>query len=409
VNSSKKIAVIGGGAAGFFAAINCAAHYPQHQITIYEKSSKLLSKVSVSGGGRCNVTHACFDNKILSTNYPRGQKQLLSAFSRFSTNDTVKWFESRGVMLKTEKDGRLFPVSDDSQTIIDCFLHEANKLQVQVKVKSAVTGISKASDGKINLSFMDDQTLAVDAVLIASGGSPYEQGFNWLKDLGHEIIPPVPSLFTFNIPDNPVKRLMGVSVDHAKVKIIGTNLSEDGPVLITHWGMSGPAILKLSSRAARILAEKNYRFTIRLTWLPELQEDELREQLNELKRSSRKLIRVQSPFVLPKRLWEYFLQKIKISDELQWANLSKEQLVQLIRVLLYDEYVVSGKTTFKEEFVTCGGLALNEVDFKTMESKKVKGIYFAGEILDIDALTGGFNFQAAWTTGFIAGMAMGSM
>ena len=406
--TQKHIAIIGGGAAGFFAAVNCAKMYPQHEITIFEKGNKLLSKVRVSGGGRCNVTHACFDIQLLAKNYPRGEKQLKSAFSRFMTTDTIKWFEERGVLLKIEDDGRMFPVSDSSQTIIDCMMHEADLHHVNIEMSSDVLRIEKKENGKIELTFRYEERHLFDAVLIATGGSANESGFDWLKEIGHEIVTPVPSLFTFNMPKNPVTQLMGVAVEYAKIKILQTKFSNEGPLLITHWGMSGPAILKLSAQAARVLAEKNYKFVIQVCWLKEIKEESLRDQLQQLKKEQPvKMITNSNVFNLPKRLWFFLLNKAGISENLQWAQLSKENLNKLLNVLLYDEYVVSGKTTFKEEFVTCGGVSLNDVDFKTMESKKMKGLYFAGEVLDIDAVTGGFNFQAAWSTGYVAGSAMG--
>jgi predicted Rossmann fold flavoprotein len=407
-DSGKKIAIIGAGAAGFFAAINCAEKYPQHEITIFEKTNKLLSKVRVSGGGRCNVTHACFDVNVLVKNYPRGEKQLKSVFSRFMTTDTINWFESRRVKLKTEPDGRMFPVTDSSQTIIDCLLNEASRHHVKIETGSDVLRIEKKDNGKIELTFRYEERHEFDAVLIASGGSINAAGFDWLKECGHEIISPVPSLFTFNIPKNKITELMGVSVEIARVKIPETNFISEGPLLITHWGMSGPAILKLSSIAARTLAEKKYNFKIQVNWVKDLNEEKLRPTLTEIKNASaKKLIHNAPEFGLPKRLWQFLLIKSGIENQMQWAQLSKEQLNKLLNSLIYDEYIVSGKTTFKEEFVTCGGVSLKDVDFKTMESKKMKRLFFAGEVLDIDAVTGGFNFQAAWTTGYVAALGMG--
>jgi len=407
-SKTKHIAIIGAGAAGFFAAVNCAELYPQHSITIFEKSNKLLSKVRVSGGGRCNVTHACFDVNVLVKNYPRGEKQLKSVFSRFMTMDTIKWFESRGVQLKTEADGRMFPVTDSSQTIIDCLLQEAEKHHVKIETGEDVLRLEKKEDGKIELTFRFEERHLFDAVLIATGGSANETGFDWLKESGHEIVTPVPSLFTFNMPKNPVTQLMGVAVEKAKIKIRETNFSAEGPLLITHWGMSGPAILKLSAQAARKLAELKYNFSIQVNWGIDLNEEFLRQDILRLRKIfGNKLIVNTNEFSLPKRLWHFLLEKSGINETLKWAELSKEHLNKLVNALLYDEYVVSGKTTFKEEFVTCGGVSLKDVDFKTMESKKMKGLYFAGEVLDIDAVTGGFNFQSAWSTGWIAGISMG--
>ncbi len=405
---SKHIAIIGGGAAGFFAAVNCAEMYPQHSITIFEKSNKLLSKVRVSGGGRCNVTHACFDVHLLAKNYPRGEKQLKSVFSRFMTTDTINWFAERGVQLKTETDGRMFPTTDSSQTIIDCLMCEADKHRVKIEMNAGVLCLEKKETGKIELTFRNDKKEMFDAVLIASGGNANPSGFEWLTESGHVIVSPVPSLFTFNMPKNPITKLMGVAVEKARIKILQTNFINEGPLLITHWGMSGPAILKLSAQAARALAEMKYNFRIQINWLTEMKEDALRSELLQLKKdNSVKLIFNSNEFNLPKRLWYFLLNKSSITENLQWAQLTKEQLNKLLNALLYDEYRVSGKTTFKEEFVTCGGVSLNDVDFKSMESKKMKGLYFAGEVLDIDAVTGGFNFQAAWSTGYVAADAMG--
>lgn len=403
-----NIAIIGGGAAGFFAAVNCAEMYPGNSITIFEKGNKLLSKVRVSGGGRCNVTHGCFDINLLAKNYPRGEKQLKSVFSRFMTTDTINWFSERGVELKTEADGRMFPATNSSQTIIDCLTREADKHRVKIEMNADVLRLEKKKTGKIELTFRNDERRLFDAVLISTGGSANATGFDWLKNLGHEIISPVPSLFTFNMPKNPITQLMGVAVDHARIKILQTSFSNEGPLLITHWGMSGPAILKLSAQAARALAEMKYNFKIQICWLKEMKEDELRNELQQLKKVfTVKMISNTNEFGLPKRLWFFLLNKSGIEENTQWAQLSKEQLNKLLNNLLYDEYTVSGKTTFKEEFVTCGGVSLNDVDFKTMESKRMKGLYFAGEVLDIDAVTGGFNFQAAWSTGYVAAGSMG--
>lgn len=398
----QNIAVIGGGAAGFFAAISCKTHHPDAHVTIYEKSDKLLAKVKVSGGGRCNVTHACFSNAQLVKFYPRGGSQMKKVFAQFSTQDTIQWFESRGVKLKTEADNRMFPVTDDSQTIIDCLMNETRKLGIKIKTSTHITAIQKKDDGfviKVN-----DEVLSVDKVIIASGGSPKLSGFKWLEDLGHHIEPPVPSLFTFNMPEERIKELMGVSVENVTARIQGTKLVSEGPLLITHWGMSGPAILKLSSFGARALSEMDYRFTVLINWLGNINEEKLREQISgEMEFLRRGKVANKNPFNLPNRLWLFFLEKLEISSEKTWDELSKKELNKLINLLTNDEYKVEGKTTFKEEFVTCGGVSLNDGNLETMESKVCPGLYFAGEVLDIDALTGGFNFQAAWSTGFIAG------
>ncbi len=400
----RKVIVIGGGAAGFFSAITCAQASKDVEVTLLEKTSKLLSKVSVSGGGRCNVTHACFDNKTLSASYPRGEKQLKSAFSRFTTTDTINWFESRGVKLKTEADGRMFPKTDKSETIIDCLMKEAKKAKVNIQTEVGVKEVRPRFEGGFHVELSNGDHTHCDKIIIATGGSPKAEGFDWLKSLGHQIVEPVPSLFTFNIPNNPIIELQGISVDPAKVKIADTKNEFVGPVLITHWGLSGPAVLKLSSYCARLLAEKEYDFKIQISWLNNKKEEALRQELFNIKAANpTKHIGNLLPVVLPKRLIEYILHKCGISPDKRWADVTKEEIQLMQEHFLYDTYHVQGKTTFKEEFVTCGGVNLDDVDFKTMESKRCKGLHFAGEVLDIDGITGGFNFQAAWTTGFIAG------
>jgi len=399
-----KIAVIGGGASGFFAAIHAAEANKLNEVTIYEKSSKLLSKVLVSGGGRCNVTHACFENNRLTTFYPRGERQLKSAFARFSTTDTVAWFESKGVKLKKESDGRMFPVTDTSETIASCLLDAAKKLNIKIKLNTEI----KSLQTQVNGSFILNTPATVehaDKVIVTTGGSPKADGFEWLKALGHHIVQPVPSLFTFNVPNHPINELMGISVEQAKVKIHDTKFEFSGPLLITHWGFSGPAVLKLSSYAARELADLNYEYTIQISWLNEVKEDAVRNELMNLKAANPiKHVRNLFPYhQLSKRLQDYLFTRAEVDADKNWADISKADVNRMVDVLLYDKYEVRGKTTFKEEFVTCGGVSLDDVQLKNMESKRVKGLYFAGEVLDIDGITGGFNFQAAWTTGFIAG------
>ena len=395
------VIVIGGGAAGFFAALSCKQHYPESSVTILEKSDKLLAKVKVSGGGRCNVTHACFENAQLAKFYPRGGKQLKKTFEQFNAKDTVQWFESRGVKLKTEEDGRMFPVTDNSQTIIDCLMNEAGRLGIKIQMGISVSDIKKKercfdliSGGKI---------IYADKIIIASGGSPKPEGFNWLKELGHEIIPPVPSLFTFNMPNEAIKKLMGVAANPVLVKIKGTKLSSEGALLITHWGMSGPAILKLSSWGARELQAMNYQFEAIVNWISKSEAETRTFLEEELKTIAKRQIGNKNPFALPNRLWNFLLEKNEIKPEVSWNQTAKKSLNKLINTLVNDLYKAEGKTTFKEEFVTCGGVLLDEVSFETMESKIMPGIYFAGEVLDVDAVTGGFNFQNAWTTGYIAG------
>lgn len=400
----RKVIVIGGGAAGFFSAITCAQASKDVEVTLFEKTTKLLSKVAVSGGGRCNVTHACFDTKTLAASYPRGEKQLKSAFSRFTTTDTINWFESRGVKLKTEADGRMFPKTDDSQTIIDCLMKEAKKAKVSVQTQVEVKQITPRFEGGFDLVLSNNEKLSCDKVIITTGGSPKAEGFEWIKKLGHQIVEPVPSLFTFNIPNNPIIELQGIAVDPVKVKIADSKMEFAGPVMITHWGLSGPAVLKLSAFCARMLAEKDYSFNIQISWLNNKKEDALRQELFNIKAANpTKHVGNLLPVTLPRRLVEYILHKCNINPDKRWADVTKEEIQSLQENFLYDTYHVQGKTTFKEEFVTCGGVSLDDVDFKTMESKRCKGLHFAGEVLDIDGITGGFNFQAAWTTGFIAG------
>jgi predicted Rossmann fold flavoprotein len=400
----RKVIVIGGGAAGFFSAITCAQASKDVEVTLFEKTSKLLSKVAVSGGGRCNVTHACFENKVLAASYPRGEKQLKSAFSRFTTTDTVNWFESRGVKLKTEDDGRMFPKTDKSETIIDCLMKEAKKAKVDIQTEVGVKEIKPRFEGGFTIELQSGDSVECDKVIIATGGSPKLEGFDWLKKLGHQIVEPVPSLFTFNIPDNPIVELQGIAVDPAKIKIADHKLEFAGPVLITHWGLSGPAVLKLSAYGAKMLAEKEYDFEVQVSWLNNKREDALRQELFNIKAANpTKHIGNLLPVTLPKRLVEFILHKCGINPDKRWADVTKEEIQLMQEHFLYDTYHVKGKTTFKEEFVTCGGVSLDDVDFKTMESKRCKGLHFAGEVLDIDGITGGFNFQSAWTTGFIAG------
>jgi predicted Rossmann fold flavoprotein len=402
-----KVAIIGGGAAGFFAAFSVKEHHPQAKVIIFEKSDKLLSKVKISGGGRCNVTNACFHPSQLSKFYPRGEKQLKKAFSVFQPKDTVDWFTHRGVALKAEADNRMFPVSDDSQTIIDCFLREAQLKSIQIVKQSPVVKLIPKEKGFTLVFKASKQDF--DKVIVASGGSPKARGFDWLQNLGHSIVDPLPSLFTFNMPKEPIKELMGLVVEHATARIQGTKLQYTGPVLITHWGMSGPAILKLSAWGARLLYDKNYQFNVQVNWLSIKNESEVNELLETtLPTIRKKKIANANPFGLANRMWLFLLNKVELSPDSLWLELSKKNRNKLINVLLNDIYAVSGKTTFKEEFVTCGGVNLSDIDMKTMQSRVCKDLYFAGEVMDVDGITGGFNFQAAWTTGFIAGKLMTS-
>ena len=400
--NTRKIIVIGGGAAGFFTAVNIASQHPELEVVLLEKSNKLLSKVSVSGGGRCNVTHACFDNSILVKHYPRGEKELRNVFSRFTTTDTINWSKQRGVELKTEEDGRMFPISNTSETIVQCLLKEAEKYNVNIKLGVDIIGIEKNDDNTFTLHANGGGRFECDKLVIATGGNAKETAYQWIEKLGHAIIKPVPSLFTFNIPNNPVTELMGVSVPHAKVKIAGTKLETEGPLLITHWGLSGPAILKASAWGARQLSEMNYQFSALVNWLPKHTDEKLRIEFNnQREENASKTIIGNGPFELPKRLWEFLCHKANIHETMRWADLPKKNANVLVNHLLNDEYKVQGKTTFKEEFVTCGGVSLKEIDLSKMESKLIPGLFFAGEVIDVDGITGGFNFQNAWSTAWV--------
>ena len=399
---SKQLIVIGGGAAGFFCAVNAARMDRSLKVTVIEKNNKLLSKVKVSGGGRCNVTHACFDIAEMSKRYPRGQHFVKKAFHQFFTTDTINWFEERGVKLKTEDDGRMFPVADSSQTIIECLLKEANKFGVEILMNKEVKSLSMMN-GEWSIKLSDSRLLRAEFVCVASGGYPKLPMFDWLKELGHTIEVPVPSLFTFNLPKHPITKLMGVSIEKAKVKIQNSKLEEEGPLLITHWGLSGPAVLRLSAWGARELKERNWEFGISVNWLPEFNGQSLREKFQGLRNTnpSQKVINKNS-FGLPARLWELFAEQSGIKNEWRWADLPSIEQNKFIKNLCSYECEVKGKTTFKEEFVTAGGIKLNEVDASTMMSKKIPNLFFAGEVLDVDGITGGFNFQHAWTSGFVA-------
>jgi predicted Rossmann fold flavoprotein len=403
---SKRLIVIGGGAAGFFSAINAVRMNPELKVTLLEKSGKLLSKVKVSGGGRCNVTHACFDMVEMSKKYPRGGNFVKKTFHQFFTTDTIEWFKERGISLKEEKDGRMFPVTDSSQTIVDCLLDEVNKYGVEVVLNAEVKNVVYREE-KFYIKLPDSRLLTSGYLCIATGGYPKSSMFEWLKELGHTIEEPVPSLFTFNIPDHPIKELMGVSVENAKVKIIGSKLEQQGPLLITHWGLSGPAVLKLSAWGARELAIKNYDFKILVNWLTEYTEQELAQKFQSLRfdMATQKVYN-KNPFGLPNRLWEFLLKYSEVNPERRWADLPSREANKLIKNLCNCEFTVKGKTTFKEEFVTAGGIKLNEIDHNTMMSKIVPNLFFAGEVMDVDGITGGFNFQHAWTSGFIAGKAI---
>lgn len=400
-----KIAIIGGGAAGFFSAITAKENYPDAEVIIFEKSKKLLSKVKISGGGRCNLTNACSSTKELVDAYPRGRKELKKAFKIFNHKDTMDWFESRAVPLVIQTDNCVFPVSQNSQSIIDCFLREAKKSGVKIKMGKGVKEIIPIDD-KLELHFLGDdvEPIIFDKVIVATGGSPIRKGFKWIEDLDHIIENPVPSLFTFNMPDESITGLMGIVVENTLFGIQGTKLKAVGPVLITHWGMSGPAVLKLSAFGARLLNEKMYDFKIQVNWVNEQNNNLVVDILKDIiEEYPNKLLSNFRPYSLPSRLWLYLLEKSNLSEKKKWCELGKKGINKLVSVLTNDVYSVKGKTTFKEEFVTCGGVSLDSVDFNTMQSRVCKNLYFAGEILDIDGITGGYNLQAAWTTAFIAG------
>lgn len=438
--AKKRLVVIGGGAAGFFCAVNTARLHPSLEVIILEKTTKLLSKVKVSGGGRCNVTHSCFSIPDMIRNYPRGTNFLKKAFHHFFTTDTIQWFAERGVPLKTEPDGRMFPETNSSQSIIDCLMKEANRYGVEIRMMSDVKSIKvniddtkpdvgekkyevggkKYEDGSLEfepvrnnekrrftLELADQRFLTSDFVCIASGGYSKPAQFNWLQQLGHSIAEPVPSLFTFNMPGNAITQLMGVSVPEAHIKIAGSNLSATGPLLITHWGLSGPAVLRLSAWGARQLAICNWQFATVINWLPDYNEHTLREKFQQLRFDmAAQKIAVRNPFNLPQRLWQYLLQQSGIDEEKRWADLPVKEQNKLIANCCMQEFKVQGKTTFKEEFVTAGGIQLSEIEVNTMQSKVIPHLYFAGEILDVDGITGGFNFQHAWTSGYIAAKAI---
>lgn len=406
---TKRAIVIGGGAAGIFCAVNLARMNPSLEVIILEKTTKLLSKVKVSGGGRCNVTHACFSIADMVKHYPRGANFLKKTFHQFFTTNTIQWFEERGVSIKKEDDGRMFPVTNSSQTIIDCLIGEMDRYNVQVHMKSDVRSL-KYENGQFVLELSDLRLLTSDFLVIACGGFAKSSQFEWLQQLGHSIAEPVPSLFTFNMPGNAITKLMGVSVPEATVKIKGQKLSSSGPLLITHWGLSGPAILKLSAWGARELATCNWQFAIVVNWIPAYNENSFKVKLQQLRfeLASQKMIN-RNPFELPQRLWEYFLDESGIKETTRWADLPAKEQHKLVKCCCAQEFTISGKTTFKEEFVTAGGIQLSEIDANTMQSKIVPHLFFAGEIMDVDGITGGFNFQHAWTSGYIAAKAIAEM
>jgi predicted Rossmann fold flavoprotein len=407
-----NIIVIGGGAAGFFGAIAAAKANPRAHVILLEASHQPLAKVRISGGGRCNVTHACFEPQELVKNYPRGGKALLGAFTRFQPQDTITWFQAHGVKLKTEADGRMFPTTDSSETIVNCLISAAKAAGVELRIGTAVVGVKVGGANSplshFEITLKSGEKLQCDRLLLATGSNPI--GYKIAQQLGHTIEPPVPSLFTFNIKNKKLTELSGVSINPVRLRLVVPEyppLEQTGPSLITHWGLSGPAVLKLSAWGARMLHSSNYQATLVINWLPHLKQEQVRQQLLTVKNnSSKRLIASHRVVELPHRLWQYIVSCVGISSENRWAELSNKTLNQLVQELTQAQYSINGKGTFKEEFVTCGGVNLKEINFKTMESKLVGGLYFAGEILDIDGVTGGFNFQSAWTTAYLAGLAM---
>ncbi|MEH1866612.1 MAG: NAD(P)/FAD-dependent oxidoreductase [Nostoc sp.] len=404
-----RIVVIGGGAAGFFGAIACAKANPDAQVTLLEASRQPLAKVLISGGGRCNVTHACFDAEELVQNYPRGAKALRGALTRFGPQDTVAWFAASGVYLKTEADGRMFPVTNTSETIVECLIKAVATSGVKLRIGTHVTSVKRsAAYEEFDILLKSGETIKCDRLLLATGSSIV--GYKIVRELGHQIEPPVPSLFTFNILDLKLRELAGVSVNPIQLRLSAggkSQLQQTGPLLITHWGLSGPAVLKLSAWGARVLHDSRYQAKLLINWLPLMHQEQVREKVLAVKDEwGKKAIALHRGVDLPHRLWQYIITRVGITTDDRWAEISSKNLNQLVQELTQGQYLINGKGAFKEEFVTCGGVNLKEVNFKTMESRLVPGLYFAGEILDIDGITGGFNFQSAWTTGYLAGIAM---
>jgi predicted Rossmann fold flavoprotein len=400
-----QIFIIGGGAAGFMAAITAAETFTDAKVTILEKNRTVLNKVRVSGGGRCNVTNGAESVAILCKGYPRGAKFMRKPFEQFNNQDIIKWFESRGVQLKTEPDGRVFPVSDNSQTIIDALMQAAAKAKVSVRMSAGLSKINVLEVG-FELELLTNEKLYADRIVITTGGNPQLSGYDWLADLGHGIEPPVPSLFTFNVPNSPFHELMGVAVQNAKIRIAGSKLESLGPVLFTHWGLSGPAVLRASAWGARELADRQYEFTALINFTEFQSNEAARVELSKNRADvlfRNKLVKSHAISNIPSRLWAKLVTLSDIPDTMRWVDLPAKNLNRLVEYMTNCSFEVRGKTTFKDEFVTCGGVALSEIDSSTMQSKKHKGLFFAGEVLDIDGITGGYNFQSAWTTGYLAG------
>jgi predicted Rossmann fold flavoprotein len=405
--SSRRVMVVGGGAAGFFAAITCAEAMPQAEVTILEKSAQFLSKVHISGGGRCNVTHACFDAREFTTRFPRGERALIGPFQRFQASDTVAWFEKRGVKFKTESDGRMFPTSDSSETIIDCLVGAARAAGVKLVAHCGVERVVKSAKGEFDLTLSNGETQACDRLLLATGGCRTAAAGNLAVSLGHTLEAPVPSLFTFHSATAWLRGLAGISVESVEASVPGTRLRERGALLVTHTGLSGPVILRLSAWGARELHDRDYKFVLHLNWLPHLDAEEIAAELNTRREQQPAKLVINTPIApLPARLWERLVLTAGVEPDTRWSRLTRAAQHRLVQQLIRTEATVTGKSLNKDEFVTCGGVRLREVDFKTMESRICPGLYFAGELLDIDGITGGFNFQSAWTTGWLAGQAL---
>lgn len=405
--SKQQVIVVGGGAAGFFAAITCAEANPKISVTVLERGPQFLSKVRISGGGRCNVTHACFEPRALATRYPRGERALLAPFLAFQPTETIAWFAARGVKLKTEADGRMFPVTDSSQTIVDCLMAAAQEAGVKLALNCGVEKIARREGGGFDLKLVNGENLSCDRLLLATGGCRAAAVGELVVALGHTLEPPVPSLFTFHIETPWLRELAGISVENAEVTILAAKLRERGPVLVTHWGLSGPGILRLSAWGARVLHGLDYKFSLLVNWLPHLDAAQADAVLNSRRASQPAKLVVNTPVApVPARLWEQLVLAAGIARETRWADVARAAQHRLVQQLTRTELPVTGKSLNKDEFVTCGGVRLREVDFKTMASRVYPGLYFAGEVLDVDGVTGGFNFQAAWTTGWLAGRSL---
>ena len=404
--NKRQIIVVGGGAAGFFAAITAAEACSDAQVILLERGPQFLSKVRISGGGRCNVTHSMFDSREFASRYPRGEQALIGTFRRFQASDTVAWFAARGVQLKTEDDGRMFPITDSSETIVDCLIDAAQKAGVSVRTNCGVDSVTQGAQG-FELVLIGGEKISCDRLLLATGGCRAAVAGQLAAALGHAIEPPVPSLFTFHIAVPWLRELAGVSVESAEVNVPGTELRERGPLLVTHWGLSGPVVLRASAWGARELHERDYKFQLLVNWLPQFSAESLASEIHSRRQAHGAKLVVNAPIApLTARLWEALVLAAGLNRETRWASLARAQQHQLIQQISRTELPVTGKSLNKDEFVTCGGVKLGEVNFKTMESRVCPGLYFAGELLDIDGITGGFNFQAAWTTGWIAGKAM---